>query len=58
MAKNYLYEKFQIEEYMVNFLNSVLSTQWDGETKEIVFLGDSLIRDYDLNRFFPDIKEK
>ena len=58
MAKNYLYEKFQIEEYMVNFLNSVLSTQWDGETKEIVFLGDSLIRDYDLNRFFPDIKSK
>lgn len=60
MSQNkYLYEKFQIEEYMVNFLNSVLSTQWDGDgKKEIVFLGDSLIRDYDLNKFFPDIKDK
>lgn len=59
MTKKYLYEKFQIEEYMVNFLNSVLSTQWDTkDKKEIVFLGDSLIRDYDLNRFFPKIKEK
>ena len=57
--KEYLYEKFQIEEYMVNFLNDVLSTQWDTkDKKEIVFLGDSLIRDYDLSRFFPNIKEK
>lgn len=58
MSKRYLYENFQIEEYMVKFLNSVLSTQWDGDTKEIVFLGDSLIRDYDLNKFFPNIKSK
>ncbi len=57
--KEYLYEKFQIEEYMVNFLNDVLSTKWDTDIrKEIVFLGDSLIRDYDLNRFFPNIKDK
>lgn len=58
MSKRYLYENFQIEEYMVKFLNSVLSTEWDGDTKEIVFLGDSLIRDYDLSKFFPDIKSK
>lgn len=58
MSKRYLYENFQIEEYMVKFLNSVLSTQWDGDTKEVVFLGDSLIRDYDLSKFFPDIKSK
>ncbi len=59
MSKEFLYEKFQIEEYMVNFLRSVLSTEWDTpKGKEIVFLGDSIIRDYDLNRFFPDIKDK
>lgn len=52
----YLYENFQLEEYMLNFLRSVLSTEWDGDKKEIVFFGDSIIRDYDLNRFFPDVK--
>lgn len=59
MSKDFLYEKFQIEEYMVNFLRSVLSTEWDKPpSKEVVFLGDSIIRDYDLNRFFPNIKDK
>lgn len=58
MSKKYIYEDFQIEEYMVKFLESVLSTKWDGELKEIVFLGDSLIRDYDLNKYFVDIKSK
>ncbi len=43
---------------MLPFLESVLSTKWDGDKKEIVFLGDSIVRDYDLNRFFPDIKSK
>lgn len=58
MNKKYIYEDFQIEEYMLKFLESVLSTKWDGEPKEIVFLGDSLIRDYDLSKYFVDIKSK
>lgn len=52
----YLYENFQLEEYMLDFLRSVLSTEWDGDKKEIVFFGDSIIRDYDLSRFFSDVK--
>ena len=57
--KNYLYEKFQIEEYMTSIIDTILSTKWDGNIpKEVVFFGDSIIRDYDLNKFFPDIKNK
>lgn len=54
----YIYENFQFEEYMLPFLESVLSTKWDGDKRDIVFLGDSIVRDYDLSRFFPDIKTK
>lgn len=54
----YIYSDFQIEEYMLTFLRSVISTEWDGDKKEVVFLGDSIIRDYDLDRFFPKIKTK
>lgn len=54
----YIYESFQFEEYMLPFLESVLSTKWDGDKRDIVFLGDSIIRDYDLSRFFPKIKTK
>ncbi|BAK56441.1 hypothetical protein SFBM_0664 [Candidatus Arthromitus sp. SFB-mouse-Japan] len=43
---------------MLTFLRSVISTEWDGDKKEVVFLGDSIIRDYDLDRFFPKIKTK
>lgn len=53
----YIYSDFQIEEYMLTFLRSVISTEWDGDKKEVVFLGDSIIRDYDLDRFFPKIKQ-
>ena len=62
MGKNYIYNNFQIEEYMVKFLESCLFNNFDdkqGENKkEIIFLGDSIIRDYDLNYFFPNIKDK
>ena len=53
---DYVYNEFQLEYFMVDFLRKSLDS--DEPDKEIVFVGDSIIRDYDLNRFFPKIKEK
>lgn len=62
MAKEYIYEKFQIEEYMVKFIQDCFYKDFDNKgqeiKKEIIFLGDSIIRDYDLNLFFPNVKNK
>ena len=60
MEKKYIYEKFQIEEYMVKIIGDCFYNNpedKEGESKnEIIFLGDSIIRDYDLSLYFPSYK--
>ena len=42
---------------MIESINDIFFSS-EEESKEIVFVGDSIVRGYDLDKFFPDIKNK